>query len=337
MIISSYKQVLESLKNKTYSPVYFLYGEESFYIDELTNYIEQNTLDEADRDFNQLVVYGRDVSTREVIDQARRFPMMGNYLLVIVKEAQDIRDLEPLESYFKKPTESTILVINYKYKKLDKRKALYKLLSKSQDVVLFESPKLYDNKIPDWISNRVREMGFLIPPASALLLSEYLGNDLNRISNELKKLIINLKPGDSITSELIEQNIGISKEFNIFELTKAISKKDAFRAFRIIQYFEANPKQNPLFLVIPMLYSYFMKVFLFHQVSRESKSDAAKKLGINPFFYDEYKIAARNYPPETLKQIIAQLHDLDLKSKGVGLRDATSYGPLKEFTLQVLA
>lgn len=337
MIISSYKKVLESLKNKTYSPVYFLYGEESFYIDELTNYIEHNTVDEADRDFNQLVVYGRDLTAREVIDQARRFPMMGNILLVVVKEAQDIKDLEPLESYFKKPTESTILVINYKHKKLDKRKALYKLLSKSEKVVLFESAKLYDNKIPDWISDKVREMGFLIPPASALLLSEYLGNDLNRISNELKKLIISLKPGDIITSDLIEQNIGISKEFNIFELTKAISNKDAFRAFRIIQYFEANPKQNPLFLVIPMLFSYFMKVFLFHQVSRESKSDASRKLGINPFFYGEYKMAAKNYPPEQLKQIIAQLHDLDLKSKGVGLRDATSFGPLKDFTLQILS
>jgi len=337
LIISSYKKILDSLKNKTYSPVYFLYGEEPFYIDELTNYMEQNTLDEAERDFNQLVVYGRDVTAREVMDQSRRFPMMGNYLLVIVKEAQDIRDLEVLESYFKKPMESTILVINYKYKKLDKRKALYKLLSKSENVVLFESAKLYDNKIPDWISDKVQEMGFLISPASALLLSEYLGNDLNRISNELKKLIISLKSGDTITSDLIEQNIGISKEFNIFELTKAFSKKDAFRAFRIIQYFEANPKQNPLFLVIPMLFSYFMKVFLFHQISYESKITVSKKLGINPFFYDEYKMAARNYPPEKLKQIIAQLHDLDLKSKGIGLQDATSFGPLKDFTLQILS
>jgi len=337
LIISSYKQILESLKNKTYRPVYFFYGEEPYYIDELTNYLEQNTLNEADRDFNQSIVYGRDVTPREIIDLSRRFPMTGNYLLVIVKEAQDFGNIELLEPYFQNPAESTILVINYKYKKLDKRKAIYKLLANSKNVILFESAKLYDNKIPDWISDKVREMGFLIPPASAMLLSEYLGNDLNRISNEIKKLIINLKPGNSITSALIEQNIGISKEFNIFELTKAFGKKDAFRALRIVQYFEANPKQNSLFLVIPMLYSFFMKVFLFHQVSRESKSAVASKLGINLFFYEEYKTAAGNFSPEKLKQIIAQLHDLDLKCKGVGLRDSTSYGPLKDFTLQVLS
>lgn len=337
MIVTSDKQILESLKDKTFSPVYFFYGEEPYYIDELTSYIEQNTLDEADRDFNQTVVYGRDVTPREVIDLSRRFPMMGNYLLVIVKEAQDLGNIELLEPYLQKPSESTILVINYKYKKLDKRKSIYKLLSKSGDIVLFESSKLYDNKIPDWITTKVLEMGFTISPASALLLSEYLGNDLNRISNELKKLVINLKPGDSITSEIIEQNIGISKEFNIFELTKAFSTKDAFRAFRIVQYFEANPKQNSLFIVIPMLNSFFMKVFLFHQIKHESKGDVAAKLGINPFFYNEYKTAAGNFTPEKLRQIMAQLHDLDLKCKGVGLRDATSYGPLKDFTLQILS
>lgn len=337
MIFSSDKQVLESLKNKIYSPVYFFYGEEPYYIDELNTFIEQNTLEEADRDFNQTVVYGRDVTPRNIIDLAHRFPMMSNYLLVIVKEAQDINNIELLESYFQNPSASTILVINYKYKKLDKRKSIYKLLSKSKDAVLFESVKLYDNQIPDWISSKAKEMGFSINPSSALLLSEYLGNDLSRISNELKKLIINLKPGETIASDHIEQNIGISKEFNIFELTKAFSTRDAFRAFRIIQYFEANPKQNSLFLVIPMLHSFFMKVFLFHQVNMESKNIVASKLGINPFFYDEYKTAAKNFSPEKIKKIINQLHDLDLKCKGVGLRDSTSYGPLKDFTLQVLS
>lgn len=337
MIFSSDKQVLESLKNKIYSPVYFFYGEETYYIDELNAFLEQNTLEEADRDFNQTVVYGRDVTPRNIIDLVRRFPMMSNYLLVIVKEAQDINNIELLESYLQNPSASTILVINYKYKKLDKRKSIYKLLSKSKDTVLFESAKLYDNKIPDWISEKVREMGFIISPGSALLLAEYLGNDLSRISNELKKLIINLNPGETITSDHIEQNIGISKEFNIFELTKAFSTRDAFRAFRIVQYFEANPKQNSLFLVIPMLYSFFMKVFLFHQISKESKIIVTSKLGINPFFYDEYRTAARNFQPEKIKKIIGQLHDLDLKCKGVGLRDSTSYGPLKDFILKIFS
>ncbi|MBE0649823.1 MAG: DNA polymerase III subunit delta [Bacteroidales bacterium] len=336
-MFTSERQILESLKKKIFNPVYFLYGEEPYYIDTLTAYLEQNALEEADRDFNQTVVYGRDTTPREIIDQARRFPMMSNYLLIIVKEAQDLGNIELLEPYLQAPSASTILVINYKYKKLDKRKSTYKLLSKSQDTVLFESAKLYDNQIPDWISDKVRGMGFTISPGSALLLSEYLGNDLSRISNELKKLMINLGPGDPITSDNIEQNIGISKEFNIFELTKALSTRDAFRAFRIIQYFEANPKQNSLFLVIPMIHSFFMKVFLFHQISSESKNIVASKLGINPFFYEEYRTAAKNYPPEKLKQIITQLHELDLKCKGVGLRDSTSYGPLKDFTLQILS
>lgn len=331
------KQILETLKNKIFSPVYFFYGEEPYYIDKLTSFIEQNTIDEGYRDFNQIVVYGREVTAHDVIDIARRFPMSGTYLLVIVKEAQDINNLELLEPYLKNPLDTTILVISCKYKKLDKRKSLYKLLNKSKDVVLFESIKLYGNKIPDWIIQRVEEMGFSLPPRSATILAEYLGNNLGRINNELNKLIINLKPGEVITSNHIEQNIGINKEFNVFELTKALGSGDTFQAYRIIQFFEANPKQNSLYLVIPMLHAFFMKVFLFHQISRESKSTIASKLGINPFFVDEYRTAAKSFSQAKIKGIVADLHDLDLKSKGVGFRDSTSYGPLKDLVLRILS
>lgn len=324
-------RILDSLKKKIISPVYFFYGEESFYIDELTSWIEQNVLDEAEKGFNQTVVYGRDVSARDVVDMARRFPMMGNYQVVIVKEAQHIINLdEPLKAYLEQPLDSTILVINYKYKKLDKRKALYKILSKSKKCVLFESAKLYDSKIPAWISQRVMSMGYTINPKSVNLLAEYLGTDLSRINNELGKLIINLQPGETITEDHIEQNIGISKDFNIFELTNAMGKRDLKKAYRIIQYFESNSKQNPLQMVSVLVYTFFMKVFLYHQISKESKNTIASKLGINPYFVDDYRLAAHNYTTRQIKGIIAGLRQIDLKSKGLGSTDASSYGPLKE-------
>jgi DNA polymerase-3 subunit delta len=324
-------QIFASLKKREFHPVYFFYGEEPFYIDELTTWMEQNVLDEAEKGFNQTIVYGRDVSARDVIDLARRFPMMGSYQLVIVKEAQHILNMdEPLKAYLEHPLDSTILVINYKYKKLDKRKALYKILSKSDKCVLFESAKLYDSKIPAWISHRVMGMGYTINPKSVRLLAEYLGADLGRINNELGKLMINLKPGDAITEDLIEQNIGISKDFNIFELTNAMGKRDVGKALRIVQYFEANPKQNPLQMVSVLVYSYFMKVFLYHFVSRESRSGIASKLGVSPYFVDDYKFAAQNYTARQVREIVAELRQIDLKSKGLGSVDASSYGPLKE-------
>ena len=331
------REILQDLKKKIFRPVYFLYGEEPFYIDELTAYIEHHALDEADRDFNQQVLYGRDVSAQDVVDVSMRFPMMSNYQVIIVKEAQQIDSWEAMEPYFKKPSPTTILVINYKYKKLDKRKSLYKSISKNKEVVVFESAKLYDDKIPGWITQRVKQMNFLISPQSALLLADHLGNDLSRINNELSKLTINLQPGETITNNHIEQNIGISKDFNVFELNKALSKKDVQKAFRIVQYFESNPKQNPLFVIIPVIYSFFMKVLLYHQFRNENRNTITAKLGINPFFLNEYQLAANNYPVAEIKKIMADIHSMDLKSKGLHINEATSYGPLKEFILKFVS
>ncbi len=329
--------IFAALKKKIYSPVYFFYGEEPFYIDELTAYIEQNVLDESSREFNQTVVYGLDVTARDVVDLSRRFPMMGDYQVVIVKEAQNIQDFEPLLSYFENPLDSTILVINYKYKKLDKRKALYKKLSKSGKVTLFESSKVYDNKVPAWIADRVRMLGHTITPKAEMMLAEYLGTDLSRIANELNKLTINLQPGEEITAEKVEQNIGISKDFNVFELQKALAKRDAFRALRIVQYFEANPKQNPLQMVNVLLYNYFIKVLMVHQLRNESKNSMASKLGVAPFFVGDYQMAARNFSVAQLKEIISGLRQLDLKSKGIGVTDANSYGAMKEWVLKTVS
>ncbi len=346
-------QIFDALKKKIFSPVYFFYGEEPFYIDELTNYIEKNALDEASREFNQsivygldvsardVVVYGLDVSARDVVDLSRRFPMMSNYQVVIVKEAQNIQDFEQLTDYFEKPSETTILIINYKYRKLDRRKMLYKSLNKSKKVVLFESSRVYDNNIdnniPGWILERVQVLGHTINPKSISMLAEFLGNDLGRINNELNKLTINLKPGEAITEDLIERNIGISKDFNVFEFTKALGKRDIFHALRIIQYFEANPKQNPLQMVNVLLYTFFMKALLYHQLKNENKNTIAAKLGISPFFVNDYRMAAQNYGPSKIKEIISGIRQLDLKSKGFGATDTSSYGPLKEWAFRVVS
>jgi len=330
-------EIFDNLKKKIYSPVYFFYGEEPFYIDELTGFMEKNVLDEASREFNQTIVYGLDVTARDVVDLSRRFPMMGDYQLIIVKEAQNIQNFDALTDYFDNPSETTILIINYKYRKLDRRRTLYKRLSKSKKVVLFESTRVYDNKIPAWISERVHMLGHTITPKSEMLLSEFLGTDLARINNELNKLTINLQPGQAITEDLIERYIGISKDFNVFELQKALGKRDIFHALRIIQYFEANPKQNPLQMVNVLLYAYFMKVLLYHQLKNENKNTIAAKLGISPFFVDDYRVAVQNFSPAKVKEIISGIRELDLKSKGFGATDTTSYDPLKEWVFRVVS
>ncbi len=330
-------EIFDSLKKKIFSPVYFFYGEEPFYIDELTGYMEKNVLDEASREFNQNTVYGLDVTAREVADLSRRFPMMGDYQLVIVKEAQNIQNFDALADYIDHPMDTTILVVNYKYRKLDKRKSLYKKLSKSKKVVLFESSRVYDNQIPAWISERVHLLGHTITPKSEMMLAEYLGADLSRINNELNKLTINLQPGQAITEDLIERYIGISKDFNVFELQKALGKRDIFHALRIIRYFEANPKQNPLQMVNVLLFTYFMKVLLYHQLKNENNNTIASKLGVSPFFLNDYRVAAQNFSPAKVKEIISGIRQLDLKSKGFGATDTTSYGPLKEWVFRLVA
>jgi len=330
-------EIFDALKKKIYSPVYFFYGEEPFYIDELTDFIEKNALDEPSREFNQTIVYGLDVTAQDISDLARRFPMMGNYQVIIVKEAQNIQNLDPLLDYFENPLESTILVINYKYKRLDKRKTLYKRLSQSKKVVLFESTRIYDNKIPDWISERVHMLGYTIAPKSVIMLAEFLGTNLSRIDNELRKLIINLQPGEAITEDIVEQNIGISKDYNVFELRNALGKRDLYHALRIVQYFEFNPKQNPLQMINVLLFNYFMNVLLYHQLKNENNNTIAAKLGISPFFVKDFRTAAQNYSPAKLKKIISGLRQLDLKSKGIGVTDASSYGPLKEWIFSVVS
>jgi len=331
-----FEQIINDIENKIFFPVYFFYGEESFFIDQLTDFIEANALDESVKEFNQSVVYGRDVSVRDLIDLARRFPMMGNYQLVIVKEAQDIKGIEGLETYIDSYLDTTILVINYKYRKLDKRKAFYKKLNSTKDVVLFESQRLYDNQIPAWIDKTTRLLGYGINPVASRLLSDHLGNELGKIYNEIEKLVINVEPGQSISEDDIERNIGISKDFNVFEFQNALGTKNALKAQRIVQYFEANPKEHPLQMITVMLHNYFIKVFLYTQLKNKDPKLIAAEIGVHPFFLKDYKTAATAYSPQKIKQIMSDIRVLDLKSKGVGSTEGNDYGELKELVFKII-
>ncbi len=332
-----YQQILKELKSEKYVPVYFFYGEEPFYIDKLISFMEENIIDDEQADFGKTILYGRDTNIEQIIFSAREYSMFGGYKLIIVKEAQDLKTLESLEQYIKSPTPSTILVFGYKYKSLDKRKTLYKLLNKSNDSVVFESKKLYDNQLPGWIEKWVLGMGYTIEPRAVMLLADHLGNDLSRIDNELQKLTVFLKPGEKITVDIVENNIGISKEFNAFELTAALGKKDAYKAMRIVNYFEANPKQGPLQLLSPTLFNYFIKILLTHKNANLSNGDLAKVIGGAPYFVNEYRNAAKLYPLKQIPEILSMIKKLDMKSKGIDSSDSTGYGFLKELILKLCA
>jgi DNA polymerase III subunit delta len=330
----SFESILTDLKNKVYYPVYFLYGEEPFFIDAISDSIEKNILTDLEKEFNQTIIYGKDTNVPTLVSYARRFPMMANYQVIIVKEAQDLDKIEELAGYMDNPLSSTLLVLCYKYEKIDRRKSFYKSVEKSG--VLFESGRLYDNQIPEWISNYVRKHGYAISAKASALLSEFLGADLAMIVNEISKLMINLAPGQEITDEYVERNIGISKDFNVFELQKALSKKDVFKANMIINHFASNPKDNPLVKIIPILFNFFSKILIFHHLADKSRNNAASALSVNPFFINDYQLAANNYKPARIAMIISLLREYDLKAKGVDNVSATDGELMKELIFRIL-
>ncbi len=335
MAESNHRQILSDIKKKVFKPVYFLAGEEPYYIDLISRYIEENVLVESDRSFNQMVVYGDDTTVSGVIELSRRFPMMSEHQVIIIREAQSLRKIEDLAIYAENPLRSTILVINYKYKKLDKRTKLYKILE-SQGAY-FESPRLRDDQMPSWISTFLMDKGIKIDPEAGALLTEYLGSDLGKVVNELEKLIISLPKGNpSINIALIEKNIGISKEFNNFELQKAVGFRNIERANRILKYFADNPKDNPIQLTIASLFSYFSKLLLFHSLKDKSKNNVAAVLKINPFFVKEYEKGAQNFNAAKVVSIISLLRAYDLRSKGVGDAGTDQGDLLKELMFLIL-
>ena len=311
--------LLKAIKAKDFAPLYLLHGEEPWYIDRLEAAIEANALQEHERAFNQTIVYGKDTEHLQVIDAARRFPMMAERQLVLLREAQDMRSLKELAAYAANPSPTTVLVISHKHKKLNGNLTLTKNLKKNG--VVFEAKALYDNKVPAWITNYLRDKKYKIEPAAASLLGDFLGTSLSKISNELDKLIINLKPGSTITAQIVEDQVGVSKDYNVFELQKAIGHHDVVKATRIVNYFRANPKAGPLPLVLGSLYNYFSKVFRLKELHRKraAKQDIMKELGLRfDFFLQDYETTARNFSEPAVRTVFTLLKEYDLKSKGVG-------------------
>jgi len=326
--------IVSDIKKGTLKPIYFLMGDEPYYIDKISDYIEENVLDETEKGFNQQVMYGRDVTIEDIVGAAKRYPMMAEKQVLIVKEAQDLsRSIEKLVSYAENPQPTTVLVLNYKYKKLDKRKKLHKAVAKTG--LVYESKKLYDNQVSDWIRRVLSGKKYQIDPKAALMLVEFLGTDLSKIANELDKLMLVLPKETIITDAHIEENIGISKDFNNFELKKAIGEKNVLKANRIINYFVENPKKNPTVMTISLLNGFFTKLLLFHGLKDKSKNSVAKALGVSTYFVDEYFLAARNFPMRKVAQVIAALRDADVKSKGVGANQ-TQEDILKELLFKIL-
>lgn len=333
IIRMTFDAIITELKAGKYKQVYFLMGDEPYFIDAITDYLVANVLTEAEKSFNQLVLYGRDTDMGTIVTSARRFPMMAARQLIVVREAQQLRNLDGLESYLSAPLASTILAFAYKYKKIDKRTKLAKILA--DKCVLLESDKLREDKVPAWISNHLSGAGYQIEPKAATLLVDFLGNDLGKIANELDKLILVLPQGTKqVTAALIEKNIGISKDYNNFELNRALVSRDVAKANRIVQYFTNNPRSNPFVLTVSSLFYYFAKVLLFHGLADKSKENVARELGINPYFVSEYQQAARSFPMSKTRQIISLLREYDLKAKG---GSAASEGDLlKELIYKIL-
>lgn len=331
---STFEKILSDLKNKKYAPVYFFMGDEPYFIDELTNYIEKNVLSESERDFNLSVLYGKETDVQTILSEAKRFPLMAERTVVIVKEAQMLDKIEEVEAYLDHVQPSTLLVFCYKYKNLDKRKSLYKKLDKNH--VLFESKKIYPDKIPAWINDFLKNKGYKIEPKASVLLSEFLGNELTKIANALEKLFILLPSGTTINSKHIEENIGISKDFNVFELNNAIGAKDVFKAHLIVNYFASNPRLNPFVLTISSLFSLFVKILLYHSSPDKSNAGLASAIGVNPFFLKDYHTAAKNYTPRKCVDNIALIREFDMRSKGVGNVSATEGELLKELVYKLM-
>lgn len=332
---ATYEEIMSDLKNRIYKPVYFLAGEEPYYIDIITDYIEENVLPEDEKAFNLMVLYGEDATVASITETSKRFPMMSNHQVVIVKEAQSLKKIEDLAWYVEKPLTSTILVINYKYKTLDKRTKLYKLID--SNAVYFESARLRDYQVPAWIDRYLMVQGVKTDPNAGAMLTEYLGTDLHKIVNELTKLLITLPAGKPvITTELIEKNIGISKDYNNFELQKAIGEKNIYKANQIVRHFADSPKDNPINLTIASLFSFFSKLLTYHYLSDKSKNNAAAVLRINPFFVRDYETAGSKYDAKRTVQIITLLRTYDLKSKGYGDLSSPPGDLLKELIYKIM-
>ena len=331
----TFEQLIGDLKKRSYKPVYFLHGDEPYYIDRVTDYITRNVLTEAEQSFNQTIVYGKDSDAGQVINLARRFPMMASHQVVVVKEAQDLEDFDTLIHYAESPLPSTLLVLCYKYKSPDKRKKVFKVLEKKG--VSFHSKKLYDNQVPGWISGYASSRKYSIEPKAAILMAEFLGSDLAKIANEMEKLFIAIGEKERvITPSHVEQHVGISKDYNQFELQNALGKRDVVKANRIINYFAGNERNYPIQMTIASLYYFFTRLLLIHYLKDRSRQNVAATLKVNPYFVQDFEAAAKRYSATRLVDIISLLRTYDMRSKGFDGNTIPAGELQKELVFKVL-
>jgi len=334
----TFEEILRDIQAKRFLPVYFLHGEEPFFIDRIAAAIEAEALPETETGFNQTILYGKEVDHLTLLDYLRRYPMMSERQVVILREAQEMKSLAELASYFENPMPSTVFVVCHKHKKFDMRTRAGKALS-GKNTVLFESKRLYENQIPDWISGYCKSEKLTIEPQAAALLAEYLGADLDKIANELDKLALNLPAGTAVAPAHVQEYVGISKDYNVFELQKAFATRDVSKVARIREHFAANIRRNPIVVTIGSLYTYFSKVYMLHSMKSSSDADMVKTLELrSDWFLKEYKIAANNYSPAQTARVISLLKEYDLRSKGVD-NDTTSTGEeelMKELFWKIL-
>ena len=332
--MSTFSEIKNDIKLKKLSPVYLLMGEEEYFIDKITNLFIQNILSDVEKEFNLNVLYGKDTSVDQIVSICKKYPLMSPYQIVLIKEAQDLsKSIDRLLDYIKNPLRSTILILNFKHKSFDKRKALYKeILNKGK---IFESKRLYDNQVQNWISEKFSNSGYNIDRKSIILINEHLGNNLSKIDNEIIKLMTIKKDDKNIISDDIEMYIGISKEFNNFELRKALGEKKYVKALQIAQYFSENPNSNPLIVTISTIFDFFSKLLIFHSNSSVSNKKMSVLLGINPYFLNEYDIASKNYNLKSVVKIVSLIRDYDMFSKGVGVKKVNS-DLLKEMVSRII-
>lgn len=332
------QEILNEIKQRKFRSLYLLHGEESHYIDVITDALDKTVLNESQKGFDQTTLYGKDTDFSTIVSAAKRYPMLSDYQVILVKEAQGLKwksDDDFLMKYVENPTPTTILVFAYKHGKFDKRTKLYKAIDKKG--IVFESEKLYDNKIAQWVTDEIQQNGHKIHPQAAALMADYLGTDLSKIANEVQKLILNVSKEKEISVADIERNIGISKDYNVFELNTALGKRDALKAIQIIDYFASNPKSNPFVVVVGSLAGYFTKLLKYHYLADKSSQNVAKELGVHPFFTKEYDFAARNFNKVKLFSIISILREYDLKSKGLNAGPNTTDGDLmREMIFKIL-
>lgn len=331
----SVQKILDDWKKKTFKPIYWLEGEEEYFIDKVIDYAEHNILAESEASFNLSVFYGKDANWADIINACRRYPMFAERQVVLLKEAQQMRDIEKLEAYVDNPLSSTVLVVSYKEKKLDARKKFTKLVKEKG--VLVTTKKLYDREVPEWTQNLIQSKGLTITPKGLALLVDHIGNDLSRIENEIDKLSVNLGKRTGITEDDIENYIGVSKDYNVFELQAALAAKDLARSIRIIQYFEANPKAGPIQLVLPSIYSFFSKVFMIFGTGTNDEKTIATAIGVNSYFMKEYMQAARLYTYPGVERALLLLHSYNLKSIGVGNTATEDASLMKEMVVKMMS